>query len=61
MTALSLVSPLPHGTKKTGLDRIIHGLASWKEKRDTRRALMKLTARELDDIGLTRTDIEKLF
>ncbi|GGG82492.1 hypothetical protein GCM10011415_35270 [Salipiger pallidus] len=33
-------------------------IAEWKEVRDTRKALSGLSDRELDDIGLTRGDIE---
>ncbi len=34
------------------------GLAAWNDVRVTRNALAKLTDRELDDIGLTRGDID---
>lgn len=33
---------------------------SWHNRRITRKALSNLTARELEDIGLTRADIYKL-
>ncbi|MCF2906399.1 DUF1127 domain-containing protein [Octadecabacter sp. CECT 8868] len=33
-------------------------IATWNDERMTRKALNKLSARELDDIGLTRGDIE---
>lgn len=32
----------------------------WNDARLTRRALGKLTARELDDLGLTRGDIDRI-
>lgn len=35
-------------------------LADWNDTRATRSALGKLTDRELDDIGLTRADIERV-
>lgn len=35
-------------------------LASWNDRRLTRNALSKLSDRELDDIGLCRSDIEGL-
>jgi uncharacterized protein YjiS (DUF1127 family) len=33
-------------------------LAAWNDARITRKSLSKLTARELDDIGLNRGDID---
>lgn len=35
-------------------------LAAWNDARVTRKSLSRLTARELDDIGLTRADIEAI-
>jgi len=35
-------------------------LVSWNDSRTTRNALLKLTDRELDDIGLCRSDIGSL-
>ena len=35
-------------------------LAAWNDRRITRRELMKLSDRELDDIGLCRGDIDDL-
>ena len=35
-------------------------LAAWNDARITRNSLSKLTARELDDIGLTFSDIEEI-
>lgn len=35
-------------------------VATWNDARVTRKALSKLTARELDDIGLTYGDIEAI-
>ncbi len=40
------------------LAQMIHGFASWNDARATRKALSKLSDRELDDIGLTRGDID---
>jgi uncharacterized protein YjiS (DUF1127 family) len=34
--------------------------ASWNDARQTRKALAALTDRELDDIGLTRSDIDDI-
>jgi uncharacterized protein YjiS (DUF1127 family) len=35
-------------------------VAAWNDARITRNSLSKLTARELDDIGLSYGDIEKI-
>lgn len=35
-------------------------VATWNDARITRKALSKLTARELEDIGLTFADIAKI-
>lgn len=35
-------------------------ISAWNDARITRKSLSKLTARELDDIGLTVGDIEKI-
>jgi uncharacterized protein YjiS (DUF1127 family) len=37
---------------------IVGSIASWNDARVTRNALAKLSDRELDDIGLSRGDIE---
>ncbi len=49
------------------VDRIAHALATlaatyadWKDQRATRKALSALSDRELDDIGLTRADLDTL-
>nr|WP_245904796.1 DUF1127 domain-containing protein [Pseudoroseicyclus aestuarii] len=41
-----------------GLRMLASILGDWNDARVTRRALSRLSARELDDIGLTRFDIE---
>jgi len=57
---------LPVGGLSFGgrLSNVFHsvfgGLAAWNDARMTRIALAKLTDRELDDIGLTRADIEAM-
>ena len=37
---------------------LVASIASWNDARVTRSALAKLSDRELDDIGLSRGDIE---
>lgn len=39
---------------------VFAAVASWNDARITRKSLSKLTARELDDIGLTYGDIEAI-
>ena len=40
--------------------RIADTLTHWADARETRNQLNRLTDRELDDIGLTRGDIERI-
>ncbi len=39
---------------------VLASLAAWNDVRVTRKALSRLSDRELDDIGLTRADIERI-
>ena len=39
---------------------LLSAVANWNDARVTRKALSKLTDRELDDIGLCRGDIERI-
>lgn len=42
------------------LGGLVGRLSAWNEARRTRNALSKLSAHELDDIGLNRGDIDRL-
>ena len=42
------------------LSSLFGAFAAWNDARLTRNSLNKLSARELDDIGLVRGDIEKI-
>ncbi len=42
----------------SALTNMIAAVADWNDARVTRNALAKLTDRELDDIGLSRSDID---
>ena len=42
------------------LSTIVGSIVTWNDKRMTRDTLNKLSARELDDIGLVRGDIETI-
>ena len=39
------------------MSNLVGSVVAWQEARETRKALSKLTDRELDDIGLHRGDI----
>lgn len=43
-----------------GIGSMIAAVSAWNDARITRKALSKLSDRELDDIGLCRGDIETL-
>jgi uncharacterized protein YjiS (DUF1127 family) len=43
-----------------GVSSMIVAVSAWNDARVTRKALSKLSDRELDDIGLCRGDIETL-
>ena len=45
----------------TLLTRLFAEFAAWNDGRATRKALSKLSDRELDDIGLVRGDLDTLF
>ncbi|WP_136684701.1 DUF1127 domain-containing protein [Falsirhodobacter xinxiangensis] len=47
----------PAGAIPTFLTSFVLSLRDWNDARITRRALNKLSDRELDDIGLCRADI----
>jgi len=42
------------------ISRAIGAAAAWNDARITRKSLSQLTARELDDIGLTYSDIHQI-
>lgn len=65
MAATETTRPAPFGAITTyrfvqTLDRTISLFAAWNDARATRKALSKLSDRELDDIGLCRGDIEAI-
>jgi uncharacterized protein YjiS (DUF1127 family) len=43
-----------------GFPGMLGALAAWNDARVTRKALSKLSDRELEDIGLTRSDIDRI-
>lgn len=63
MAAVDTTRPAPMGAISTFrfvqfFSMIAESLRDWNDARVTRRALNKLSDRELDDIGLCRADIE---
>lgn len=51
-----------HGSVSVGILGTLFTLyADWAERRATRAALLQLSDRELDDIGLTRGDIDRVL
>ncbi len=65
MAALETRRTAPLGAISTyrainAVSNALWAVRNWNEARTTRKALSKLSDRELDDIGLTRGDIEML-
>lgn len=63
MAAVETTRPAPFGAITTyrainGLSNVVNAFQAWNDARVTRKALNKLSDRELDDIGLCRGDIE---
>lgn len=48
------------GRLSTLVSAVIAGITAWNDARVTRAALSKLSDRELEDIGVTRADIETI-
>ncbi len=59
---MTTLAPTRKHTAHSGLDRLMSRIATslivWNERRMTRNALSRLSDRELEDIGLTRGDID---
>lgn len=65
MTTIDSTRPAPFGAITTyrtvqAVSGLFAALAAWNLARQTRNALWNLSDRELDDIGLTRGDIEAI-
>ena len=51
----------PYGVRPNGFfARIVGAVAAWNDVRVTRNALSKLSDHELEDLGLTRGDIDAM-
>ena len=65
MAAVETTRPAPFGAITTyrainSFTNALSALRGWNDARVTRKALNKLSDRELDDIGLCRSDIDHL-
>lgn len=60
MSAIEMSRPAAAGGYGNVVARFFSMIATWNDARVTRRELNRLTDRELDDIGLTRGDIERI-
>ena len=63
MAAVETTRPAPYGAITTyrainSLTNALGALSAWNDARVTRKALSKLSDRELDDSGLCRGDLE---
>lgn len=46
--------------RRFSIATLLAGIAVWNDARMTRKALSRLSTRELDDIGLSRADIDSV-
>ena len=60
MSAFDTSSVMANNGHISFASRIVAAVAAWNDARQTRNELAKLTDRELDDIGLTRGDIDRV-
>ena len=65
MAAVETTRPAPYGAITTyrainAVTEALRAVSAWNDARATRKALGKLSDRQLDDIGLCRGDIEVL-
>jgi len=54
------VAALNAGSISSFVATVAGNLAAWNDARVTRKALSKLSARELEDIGLTYADVDNI-
>lgn len=62
MFTANATSPLPFGAIATyraitAVETVVEAIASWIQARHTRSVLSELSDRQLDDIGLARSDL----
>ncbi len=64
MAAFDSFRPLSGATtfgRRFSITNFLAAVAVWNDARLTRKALSRLSSRELDDIGLTRGEIENVI
>ena len=50
----------PAGSVIVLMSRFVGAISDWNDARVTRKSLLRLSARELDDIGLSASDIDMI-
>ena len=60
MAYFDIRTPATAGRLGRAVDNLIASVADWREARINRRALAKLSDRELADIGLQRSDLDTM-
>lgn len=60
MSVFEITRPASRGSVTGMITRLAAIVADWNDARVTRKALSRLTDRELDDIGLCRGDIDQI-
>lgn len=60
MSAYATNRAIATGTASGIVSSIVAAVVAWNDARVTRNALSRLTDRELDDIGLSRSDIDSI-
>ncbi|RDC71364.1 DUF1127 domain-containing protein [Rhodovulum sp. 12E13] len=60
MAYFDIRTPATAGRLGRAVDTLIASVAEWREARINRRALAKLSDRELADIGLQRSDLDTM-
>ncbi|MAQ35651.1 hypothetical protein BMI91_07045 [Thioclava sediminum] len=60
MASMDINTRMSRSARPSVFTSLIAALHDWNDARVTRKALMKLSDRALDDIGLTRLDVARL-
>lgn len=60
MSSIDINTRMTRNARPSFVSSLIAALHEWNDARVTRKALMKLTDRALDDIGLTRFDVARM-
>lgn len=60
MSVIETTRPMNSGSIGGLIGRSVAAFATWNDARVTRKALNRLSDRELDDIGLSRADIDRI-